>query len=563
MKKLTKILINIAHWNDPPVVLKAEVYGDVNNGVTTITSIKNPNSVGNFYSTRHTDVTPDYFPAYIKIDGTSYKWIIDSLDSDGNVQDAHADIGSKITINNIFFSNTYGIKGNEEYYVYKNNCFYDFSDTSKFPTNWPMLIPSSLLQLYSGSGIIDGKNTFSATYNFGESTYAGETTRYGLLYTGEVYRFTWKLGKRTHNQNVVADTEYSISSGDFTIPIEWCDQLTAPDGSYFNPKLELKFSFFIDGKTIEEWNESSYGGGNSYLFELQSSCSVDADPGLVPSISSVTLADTNGVVPSSWKEYVQSLSNVAISEISCSGAVGSTIATVQLKVKDTTVDGTLSSLPKTSVIREYGTFDVDVTVRDSRNRTATKSSKITFLSYSAPTISAVVSRRCTENGIIDNDGTFVKVSGTPNVYSCNGKNSYHVYVSYKRTNESTYSPEQEVTLPATIGTKDATTKLGNFDPEYSYDIRYRITDAINSVYYVDYVSTVIMMMHFMRGGRGVAFGQKATVEYCVDTSFNALFRGNVGFEINKKFYTIEQIINALNITGVDSLSWVENNKKEF
>ena len=68
---------------------------------------------------------------------------------------------------------------------------------------------------------------------------------------------------------------------------------------------------------------------------------------------------------------------------------------------------------------------------------------------------------------------------------------------------------------------------------------------------------------FMRGGRGVAFGQKATVEYCVDTSFNALFRGNVGFEINKKFYTIEQIINALKISGVDSLSWVENNKKEF
>lgn len=562
MKKLTKISWMAAYYDT--VGFFPDVYGYVSNGVTTITKIDGVNQ--SFFGTPRY-INREYFPSYSTINGKKYNWIIDSTLSNGDVVRAHLDIGTKIIVNNPLLYVTHGCYKGKEEETHDIISFYAFDGDKIIPQdiNGNSGIPpysTGKLSLYYGYTEINGKNNFKATCNQYVQTSAG-TTYYGAKFVpGETYRFTWSIRSRSTYQDVVATSEYEVVSRDCIIPQSWCDQITTPDITYYRTnRLEVECAIVIDGKPVSEWAQLAGSTRSSVAAAVE--VVVTADSTLLPSISSVTLADTNGVVPSSWKEYVQSLSNVAISAISCSGVLGSWITKVQLKVKDTTVDGTTSSLPKTSVIREYGTFDVEVTVTDSRNRTATKSSKITFLSYSAPTISAVVSRRCTENGIIDNDGTFVKVSGTPNVYSCNGKNSYHVYVSYKRTNESTYSPEQEVTLPATIGTKDATTKLGNFDPEYSYDIRYRITDAINSVYYVDYVSTVIMMMHFMRGGRGVAFGQKATVEYCVDTSFNALFRGNVGFEINKKFYTIEQIINALNITGVDSLSWVENNKKEF
>ena len=561
MKKLTKITAYGAiAYGDAYVTIN--IYGYVNNGVTTITKIEDMDSTL-YDQTRY--VNKDHFPSYIVINRKKYNWIIDETNSYGDVISAHVDIGSKLVINNpILYISDYVYKGNEEKnYLYYS--FYQFSRETIPPINSYSStygFPSEVGQLnsYYGSTIINGKNNFKFSCDRWSSTSSGKTTYGNEFVVGETYRFIWSLGARSMYQDIVCTNNYQIVSNDCIIPQSWCDQITLPDGSFFNPTLNVMCSMVIDGKTVFEWGESA-GGINT--LSASHSINATADPSLLPSISSVTLSDTDGVVPSTWKEFVQNLSNVAISSISCSGNTGSYIIGVKIDVNNVSASGTLSSLPKTKVITNYGEFDVTVTVTDSRNRTASKSSKITFLPYSAPNIIAVNSQRCTKYGTIDNDGTFLKAAGNPVYSSCNGHNSYHVYVSYKRTNQSTYSAEQEVTLPQVVGTEDSTTKLGNFDTEYSYDIRYRITDAINSVYYVDYLSTAVMMMHFMRGGRGVAFGQKATVEYCVDTSFNALFRGNVGFEINKKFYTIEQIINALKISGVDSLSWVENNKKEF
>lgn len=582
MNKSTKITISNAIYYGGST-LNINIYGYVNNGVTTITKI---GDIDITYYTQTMYVDKDYFPSYIVINGKKYNWIIDEINSYECVTSAHVDVGSKIVINNpILIVSTNAHKGDEED-VLRYFSFYSFSHGYVPPINDIYMtysqvdkpIPgfekiqdnhdswlTGVMRSNYGNTIIDGKNNFKASCDIKSDTSAGSTAYGNKFMTGETYRFIWELGSRSMYQDVVATNEYGVASNDCIIPQSWCDQLVLPHNDNIrnnkNPALIITCAIMLDGKPLSEWSELAGG----YADDMSSSLHVnaEADPSLLPSISSVTLSDTNGVVPSTWKEFVQNLSNVAISSISCSGNMGSTITGVKIDINNVSASGTLSSLPKTKVITNYGEFDVTVTVTDSRNRTASKSSKITFLPYSAPNITAVNSQRCTKDGTIDNDGTFLKAAGNPVYSSCNGHNSYHVYVSYKRTNQSTYSAEQEVTLPQVVGTEDSTTKLGNFDTEYSYDIRYRITDAINSVYYVDYLSTAVMMMHFMRGGRGVAFGQKATVEYCVDTSFNALFRGNVGFEINKKFYTIEQIINALKISGVDSLSWVENNKKEF
>lgn len=581
MNKLTKIGLYVIGWNSPLISLSAYAYGSVNNGVTTITEIKDLHSIFSFGDEYLIDgeCPNSYFPEYIKINDTKYDWVIDSLYADGYVKTAHVNISSPIVINNIYFSNTSGVKGSEENLTYKYKTFYDFNSNRRSNTSYSVYnyfpeVGSSynMCSIQKSNSYIDGEHAFSSYYTSKSTTKSGVTTYNGLLYQNETYRFMWKLGDRSYTQDVKATSEYSISSGDFMIPKEWCDQLIYRDGGeytigtdghgHYNPYLFVSFSMVIDGKTIYEWSGDSSYKSETYM-------KVDADPSILPTIDSVTLADTRAIVPSSWSEYVQSLSNVAVSAISASGNYGSPIVGVTLKVNKSDYEvtgwGTLTSPPKTSAVMQYGEFTVTVTVTDMRNRTQSKTSKITFLPYSAPTIDSILSQRCKKDGTIDNDGTYAKVQGNAKYYSCNGKNSYHVYVAYKRTDQSEYGAETEVTLPQTIGTPADSSKpeIGNFDTEYSYDMRYRISDTFNTVYYVDYLSTAVMMMHFMRGGRGVAFGQKATVEYCVDTSFNALFRGNVGFEINKKFYTIEQIINALKISGVDSLSWVENNKKEF
>ena len=58
---------------------------------------------------------------------------------------------------------------------------------------------------------------------------------------------------------------------------------------------------------------------------------------------------------------------------------------------------------------------------------------------------------------------------------------------------------------------------------------YTLSDQFTTVTFTDYVSTATYLMHFLHGGKGVAFGHKATLEEYVDCAFKALFRDDVFF----------------------------------
>lgn len=522
------------------------IYGSVNNGVTTITRIEI--NVQGYYGTPVSKA-----PAYIKINGQRYTWVIDSTNNNGDIKTAHVD-GLPITINNIYFTYTYGDKDNPESHSTVET-FYDIWAVVGVGGNYLLsngtLMHDSSLKFDVSELQIDGKESTSAYYGSTSDVH---------FFVGDVYKFTWMLKNRTYVQYVKVTDGGSISTPNFTIPIEWNDQITSSSPE----SLRCRMEYIVDGKSTYEWMNLLNGKDNSnYYVDCWTGVSVTAGDDVVPSISSVTLSDKNGLVPSSWKSFIQFLSNVAITNISASGIYGSTITNISLSVSNNgnvigSGSGTLSSLPQTAIIKEYGTFDVSVTVTDTRGRSASKSAEITFLSYAAPGINIGVSQRCLKDGTIDNDGTYVMCTASPFFSSCNGHNSYRIYVAYKRTDSATYNAEQQITsFPAVIGS-------GDFDPEYSYDIQYRIVDQFNTTYFVDYVSTATMLMHFMREGRGVAFGQKATIQNCMDVSFNALFRQNVGFEEDGKFYTISDIVKHISgLTPHESLDWVDINTKDF
>ena len=91
-------------------------------------------------------------------------------------------------------------------------------------------------------------------------------------------------------------------------------------------------------------------------------------------------------------------------------------------------------------------------------------------------------------------------------------------MKYKKTDAVVYNPE--VTLVPGINICGG----GNLDTESSYDVLYTVSDQFRTVSFMDYVSTAIYLMHFLHGGKGVAFGQKSTIEDCVDFNFQSLFR---------------------------------------
>lgn len=59
---------------------------------------------------------------------------------------------------------------------------------------------------------------------------------------------------------------------------------------------------------------------------------------------------------------------------------------------------------------------------------------------------------------------------------------------------------------------------GNFSTEYSYDIKYTIQDAFNTVSVIDLISTAAVVMDFKSGGKGVAIGKVSETDNMFEVS---------------------------------------------
>ena len=147
---------------------------------------------------------------------------------------------------------------------------------------------------------------------------------------------------------------------------------------------------------------------------------------------------------------------------------------------------------------------------------------MTFVAYAAPKFTKCLSERSSSDGELDNDGTYFRSTTSISFSTCNSKNTITLTVKYKKTDAVLYGTAQTIT-------PGINTCGGDLNTEFSYDVLYTVKDQFTTVTYIDYVSTAIYLMHFLHGGRGVAFGQKATMEDYLDCAFKALFRDQVFF----------------------------------
>lgn len=67
--------------------------------------------------------------------------------------------------------------------------------------------------------------------------------------------------------------------------------------------------------------------------------------------------------------------------------------------------------------------------------------------------------------------------------------------------------------------------------DYSYDIRYTLTDAFGSIIVVDSLSTASVLMDFKAGGTGIGVGKVAETDNLLDVGMNAKFRGTVSGKV--------------------------------
>lgn len=433
--------------------------------------------------------------------------------------------GAKTTVYFVFDAEgaIFGAESTSDFSVYVDGTKKSLSWTVNKTENWmgrPIVIkatsatltvnkPFFMLKIEKGSSTVC--NTTFSFYDI-EKAATSATAKGGVMNgttnstvtfttssTDATYKATFSLG--TYSGSATSSTK----TVNYKIPKSWCNAL--PNKSVGTATVTC---------------EVLYGG--SVFKTITTSLSVSVPDDVVPTITSVTLADkTDTPVPSSWNAFIQHQSGLRISAITCAGAYGSTIKSIRIQVGDQMVTETYnaSNLPQIDTVTQSGSLTCTVTVMDSRYRYGTKTATVSFLPYAAPAFSEVSSERCDASGEKDNDGTYFLSTTEIEYSSCNGLNSITLKVSYKRTDAPTYGSQETITPGVNV------CGGGNLNTEYSYDVRYVVSDQFSTVEYIDYVSTAVYLMHFLHGGRGVAFGQKATMQDYLDCNFKALFRDDV------------------------------------
>ena len=263
-------------------------------------------------------------------------------------------------------------------------------------------------------------------------------------YLSNVYHVVdWRFGTKVKSTT----TAVGASSTSYTIPLSWLTVIPSA----------------TSGTATVSVTTYSYGGQemgtDTYSF------TITAPSAAVPTLS-LAAARINNSVPSSWGIYVQGQSGVTITA-TAAGYQGSTISSYTISGGAT---GTQSSNVFTiSTIYSSGSITYTVKVTDSRGRTATASTSISVVAYSAPAFSATDAFRCVAAGTASDTGTYISAKATGTFSSVSSKNSMTLKVQYALSTSGAYSTA--VTL--TNGTASIIGN-GSIDINYSFKVKFTL-----------------------------------------------------------------------------------------
>ena len=311
------------------------------------------------------------------------------------------------------------------------------------------------------------------------SVEAGGTSTVTFInpYLSNVYHVVdWRFGTKVKSTT----TAVGASSTSYTIPLSWLTVI--PSATSGTATVSV----------------TTYASGGLELGTDTYSFTITAPSSAVPTLS-LAAARINNSVPSSWGIYVQGQSGVTITA-TAAGYQGSTISSYTISGGTT---GTQSSNVFTiSTIYSSGTITYTVKVTDSRGRTATASTSISVVAYTAPAFSATDAFRCIANGTASDTGTYISAKATGTFSSVSNKNSMTLKVQYALSTSGAYSTA--VTL--TNGTASIIGN-GSIDINYSFKVKFTLSDQFNTIEKVLNVGTAAFTVFFRQGGNGVAIGK--------------------------------------------------------
>ena len=333
-----------------------------------------------------------------------------------------------------------------------------------------------------------------------------------LLYT---FRVTVSSTSGKYSQSFSAEmprgsTAVSIP---FVPPLAWADDFAVNLGDLAHEDACGAFS------AVMEADVTSYSGTNKYQYTFkgyQSSLYATVAAELLPSVGPLTVTAVDGRVPEDWGVWVQGISVADIACPEAAGAYGSKIIAYYFG------DGTARTQNSCELrLTQSGTVTVPVTVEDSRLRRVTKDLLLTVQPYTAPALSGIASRRCGADGAEAEEGAYFTAACTPAGSTLDGRNPLAVTVAWKAVTAADYGSPVALVTPAGQ-LVDAGLQKGA-----SYQLRYTVADAFYTVDYYDYLSSTVYLLHFLKGGTGIAVGKAAEQSNLFDVALPTALRRDV------------------------------------
>ena len=246
---------------------------------------------------------------------------------------------------------------------------------------------------------------------------------------------------------------------------------------------------------------TTYSGSTKIGSAVSKNFTLTVPSSVVPTISAVTLTEAEAGLAAQFGGYVQNKSKIAV-KITAAGALSSTI-----KSYKTTIQGanfTAASFTS-GVLKNSGTSTVNITVTDSRGRTATASRSITVIAYAAPKITSFKGFRSLSNGTENYEGTYLNAAVNYTIAAVSNKNTASYTLEYRLKNADTWTK-------LTSGTNYAlntsiVSSSGFMSTESSYDIRLTIKDYFTTISSVIDIPTAFTLLDFNASGKGIAFGK--------------------------------------------------------
>lgn len=319
--------------------------------------------------------------------------------------------------------------------------------------------------------------TSSVSIN-GTNTCAVSITRASSGFTHTV---TWSFGSYTKSTTGVG------TSTSYAIPTSWMNAM--PNATSGTAKVTV----------------TTYSGSTKIGSAVSKNFTVTVPTSIVPSISSVAVADTT-TNQATYGNMVQGKSKAKFT-ITAVGTYSSTIKTYKTVFESKNYSG---ATPTTSTITKSGTATATITVTDSRGRTASTTKTWTVVAYSAPKIISFQGFRCLADGTENYDGTYLSAAINFSISSVNDKNAASYTVEYKLQTATTWTV---LTSGSVYAMNDSIiSSSGPFGVDNSFDIRLTVKDSFTTIRSSFEIPTAFTLLDFNASGRGIAFGKVSEID---------------------------------------------------